>query len=99
MGYRIELGEIESALYQFKDIDEAAVVYTEHANVKKILGFFVSKRRLSSIEIKSHIGECIPTYMIPQFIVQLNEIPKNSSGKIDRVLLVDEDFLKINKDK
>ena len=99
MGYRIELGEIESALYQFKDIDEAAVVYTEHANVKKILGFFVSKRKLSAIEIKSHIGEYIPTYMIPQFIVQLNEIPKNSSGKIDRVLLVDEDFLKINKDK
>ena len=98
MGYRIELGEIESALYRFKDIDEAAVVYAEYANVKNIFGFFVSKKRLSVIEIRAYIGEYIPTYMIPQFIVQLDQIPKNSSGKIDRVLLVDEKFLKRNKE-
>jgi len=96
MGYRIELGEIESAIYRYKEIDEAAVVYAEHANVKKILGFFVSNSKLSAKEIRSYIEKHIPTYMIPQFIVQLDEMPKNSSGKIDRVLLVNEDFLKKN---
>ena len=97
MGYRIELGEIESALHRSKDIDEAAVVYAEHANVKKIIGFYVSKKKLSVIEVKDYIKEHIPTYMIPQFIVQLDEIPKNSNGKIDRVLLTDEVFLKGHK--
>ena len=93
MGYRIELGEIESALYRFKDIDEAAVVYTEHNNVNKIIGFFVSKNKLSIVQVRDYIKTHIPSYMIPQFLVQIEEIPKNSNGKIDRVLLSDETFL------
>ena len=93
MGYRIELGEIESALYRFKDIDEAAVVYTEHNNVKKIIGFFVSKNKLPVLQVRDHIKKHIPAYMVPQFLVQIEEIPKNSNGKIDRVLLSDEAFL------
>jgi len=96
MGYRIELGEIESALYRYKEIDEAAVVYADHTNVKKIIAFFVSNSKISVREIRSYIEEHIPIYMIPQFIIQLDEMPKNSNGKIDRVLLVGEDFLKKN---
>jgi D-alanine--poly(phosphoribitol) ligase subunit 1 len=97
MGYRIELGEIESALYRSKDVDEAVVVYAEHANVKKIIGFFVSSKRLSVAEVRDHIKEHVPIYMIPQLLIQLNTIPKNSNGKIDRVLLTNEIFLKNNK--
>ena len=31
--------------------------------------------------------------MVPQFLFQIEEIPKNPAGKINRVLLSDETFI------
>jgi D-alanine--poly(phosphoribitol) ligase subunit 1 len=93
MGYRIELGEIESAFYRYIDLDEAAVVYANHNNVSKIIGFFVSKKKVPIIQIKEHLEKHLPSYMVPQFLFQIEEIPKNPAGKINRVLLSDETFI------
>ena len=93
LGYRIELGEIESAFYRYIDLDEAAVVYANHNNVSKIIGFFVSKKQVPIIQIKEHLQKHLPLYMVPQFLFQIEEIPKNPAGKINRVLLSNETFI------
>ena len=80
-------------MYRFKDIDEAAIVYAEYNNTHKIIGFFVSKKELSLEQVRGHMKKHVPSYMAPQFLFQIEEIPKNPAGKINRVLLSNETFI------
>jgi len=87
-GFRIELGEIESELLTHKMIQEAAVTVQEDNNGNKYLcAYLVSSRVLESLELRRHLGENLPDYMIPQYFVQLEKIPLTSNGKVDRKAL------------
>ena len=37
--------------------------------------------------IKELLKEKLPFYMIPKIVIQMKELPINSNGKIDRILL------------
>jgi acyl-coenzyme A synthetase/AMP-(fatty) acid ligase len=92
-GYRIELGEIEQALYQHEGVREAVVVAlpdeqfgnTLHAAVAPVSG-----ATLTAQELQSFCAERVPRYMVPESFVLRDELPKTSTGKIDRVALRDE---------
>ena len=45
---------------------------------------FSSESELNIREIKEYLKGKIPTYMIPNRIVQLRELPMTNNGKIDR---------------
>lgn len=87
-GYRIELGEIESALQDHAPITSAVVLAREAGHAEKeLVAYIVTTVDLNISDIRSHVGEILPAYMIPAFFVQLREFPVNSSGKIDRKAL------------
>lgn len=91
MGYRIELQEIEVMLGSLDGIVECAVVYekeTEEATWGKILAFVV--RAASEVDascISEALRDLLPYYMIPAEIHFLETLPRNTSGKIDRMAL------------
>jgi len=86
MGYRIDLGEIEAAMYSIPYIKDAVVVaYTEENT--HILGFVVLSSQLNQEKIKTDLEKIIPKYMIPHKFFIIKNLPKTSTGKIDRVLL------------
>lgn len=37
--------------------------------------------------MRKHIGTALPKYMIPNVFIKLEEIPRNTNGKIDRLKL------------
>ncbi|PYU27957.1 MAG: D-alanine--poly(phosphoribitol) ligase [Acidobacteria bacterium] len=85
-GYRVELGEIEAGLYRHALIREAAVVAVpdEDAGIK--IKAFLSCRepkRPSMIELKRFCSENLPLYMIPDYFVWCESLPKTSTDKID----------------
>ena len=83
-GYRIELDEIKHAFLSNEDINDVAVfLYTDKNEDKKIAAFYVSSRKISINEIKSIIKEKLTTYMIPNFIRQIDKIPLNQNGKVN----------------
>lgn len=85
MGYRIELEEIEHALVKLPQVDQAAVVYHRVSSAYgKVVGFVASKNDLDSREILGHLSNFLPDYMIPNKIIVIPELPKNSNGKVDR---------------
>ena len=90
-GYRVELGEIETALSDIELLDEFCVVTTKVDTNKKIkLSCYYSTKTKSSIAkdiFIKHLQQKIPQYMIPEDFHFKLELPKTSSGKIDRVLL------------
>ncbi|MDC3309575.1 amino acid adenylation domain-containing protein [bacterium] len=90
MGYRIELEEIESALNGLKYINQSAVVYERvKVNYGKIIAFVVAaERHVTEAQIKMHLEQFLPKYMIPAIIIMTGALPKNANGKIDRKLLM-----------
>jgi amino acid adenylation domain-containing protein len=89
-GFRVELQEIEHVLLENPIIEEAVLVsyyYEERGN--NAIGAFVKLKeneKVSIIDIKKNISSKLPNYMVPEIIFKIDEIPKNTNGKIDRVL-------------
>ena len=92
-GYRVELEEIRSVLMEHPDVQNAAISIKE-VNGDKVLCSYIksNKRRIDMGSIKSHMQENLPYYMVPQFFVQLEELPVNQNGKLDRHALPTPDF-------
>ena len=92
-GYRIELGEIESVLYSHPSIKEVGVVAIPDDSIgNRIKAFIVptEPESLTKVELNKYCSERMPRYMIPE-VTEFREIlPKTSTGKIDRKLLVSE---------
>ena len=90
-GYRIELGEIESALYGHAGIKEAAVVAIPDDLVgSRIKAFVVAhepKNGLDAKAVQTHVGSRLPRYMVPEMIEFRDDLPKTSTGKINRPML------------
>jgi len=95
-GYRIELGEIESALLSHPGVREAAVLAVPDEIVGNRLRAVVSllvPDSLKALDLQQHCATRVPKYMIPEFIELCEELPKTSTGKIDRVKLAAEPVL------
>lgn len=90
-GYRVELGEIETALYKHEDVKEAAVVAIPDDILGNRLRGYVVLTQGSTLEPKQLQGFCatlIPKYMVPEAIEICIEMPKTSTGKVDRAALL-----------
>ncbi|MCB9230919.1 MAG: amino acid adenylation domain-containing protein [Bacteroidia bacterium] len=84
-GFRIELGEIEAALLQHPEVREAVVVAPFlHETERQLVGYFTAEKTVEVGDLEAFLQAKLPTYMVPQHLFQLGEIPLNSSGKADR---------------
>ncbi|NDC41063.1 MAG: amino acid adenylation domain-containing protein, partial [Chitinophagia bacterium] len=86
-GYRIELGEIEIQLGRLPDVTAAAVAVKKDVNGQDhIAGYVVCDDpvNMSQQAIRDTLARLLPAYMVPSVIVQLADMPRLPSGKIDR---------------
>jgi amino acid adenylation domain-containing protein len=91
-GYRIELGEIESALYGHSGVKEAAVVAVPDdllGNRLKAFVVLLEESTVTAKDMQSHCSSHLPRYMVPEIFEFRKELPKTSTGKINRIMLVD----------
>jgi amino acid adenylation domain-containing protein len=88
-GYRIELDEIETVLYAHPQVKEAAVIAVPDEQIgSRILAFLASTDGADPrAEVKEHCGARLPRYMLPDVFELLPELPKTSTGKVDRTTL------------
>ncbi|CAM2828153.1 non-ribosomal peptide synthetase [Prescottella defluvii] len=89
-GFRIELGEIEAALRARPDIAEAAVqVWSDARAGDRLVGYVVPSGTdaLDLDELGSGLAAALPSYMVPSTFVELEALPQNINGKIDRKAL------------
>ena len=58
-------------------------------NMQKRRSFFTTKsdRDISVSEMRKSIASVLPKYMIPTVFVSVEELPRNTNGKIDRLKL------------
>lgn len=86
MGYRIELGEIEHVIENdLKLVKYCCAVY-QYAK-KEIVLYYESLNEMTDKEFRTAISKVFPAYMIPSVFIRMEELPRNTNGKIDRLML------------
>lgn len=84
-GYRIELGEIEHEIVNnLKLVPNCCVVYDSK---NKCIVLFYEGNGVTEVEIRKALGVSFPRYMIPTVYHEMEELPRNTNGKIDRLQL------------
>ena len=89
-GYRIELGDIESALVTHFAVSEAVVnVYEDEPGDARLAAYYVSreKSRVDAAELRTHLGQLLPAYMIPQHFIRIDSVPLTLNKKANRKAL------------
>jgi amino acid adenylation domain-containing protein len=87
-GYRIELGEIEAALYAHSEVIEAAVIAVPDEKIgARIKAYVVVQNGLSRADLEQFCGLRLPRYMMPEVLEMRSQLPKTSTGKIDKKTL------------
>lgn len=83
-GLRIELGEIEEVLNQFPGVSNSVVVLIDDAY---LCGYFTAAEQIDVEELSEHAASYLAYYMVPDVLVQLEEMPLTSNMKIDKKAL------------
>lgn len=84
-GKRVELAEVESRVNQCKGVREAIVrVFKDTDRLPYMTAYCVpEKENLDVADLRRQLKENLTSFMIPEYFVQLSEIPRNSNGKPD----------------
>jgi len=88
-GFRIELGEITAALRSHPAVRDAHVLVRADAQVGgNFLAAYVvasdAGRAPTADELRAHLANDLPAYMLPSAYVHLPVLPLNRSGKVDQ---------------
>ncbi len=85
-GFRIELGEIETVLSQHPAVQDAVVIVREDTpNDKRLVAYITNTTPLTdTTDLRTHLQQRLPYYMIPAAFVLLEQLPLTPNGKVDR---------------
>jgi len=86
-GYRVELGEIESTLRRHPDVEEAVVLAIPDEEISHRLRAVVVLKPGGTADmaaLQAHCARTLPRYMVPEAIAFRSQLPRTSSGKVDR---------------
>ncbi|HXM55422.1 MAG TPA: amino acid adenylation domain-containing protein [Candidatus Dormibacteraeota bacterium] len=87
-GLRIEPGEIEHALATHPSVGRAAVVvWTPDGGQPQLVAYVQPAGADAARDgelLREHLAGELPPHMVPGIVVFLDELPLNSSGKLDR---------------
>lgn len=85
-GNRVEIGEIEVLLNQLDGVQQSVVIAREdNPGDKRLVAYLVaSHSKISTAQVRDSIEERLPEFMMPSAFVWMTELPKTTSGKVDR---------------
>ncbi|WP_410319770.1 amino acid adenylation domain-containing protein [Methanobrevibacter sp.] len=82
-GLRIELSEIEGAIANYENITLSKVVVKKINSIEHLCAYFTAAGDINIEDLKQHLIDSIPEYMVPSYFTQLDEFPKTPNGKTD----------------
>jgi acyl-CoA synthetase (AMP-forming)/AMP-acid ligase II len=93
MGNRVYPQEITNQIIAIPGVEEASIAGISREIGQTVLIAFVAVSRdagISAVTVRRALREKLPSYMIPQEIVVVHQMPRTASGKLDERRLVEE---------
>ncbi len=88
-GFRVELGEVEAVLSSCPGVAQAAVIAEAEGAQTRLVAYIVQKKG-TSVDVKQwqeQLRAELPQHMVPDQMIELDQMPLLPSGKIDRKAL------------
>ena len=100
-GYRIELGEIESAVLQSNLVNQALVIAGQMGKGlhQQLVAYVVPGEHYNKQSLLDYVRKYLPDFMVPAFWIEIEAIPLNANGKVDKKALPDYQFEKLSTRK
>lgn len=89
-GEKVSPIEVENAIYKHKLIKEAAVIGIPDIILGEAIIAYITTYNNNPVEekeIQKHCNTLLESFMVPKRIIYLNEMPKSSNGKINKLEL------------
>ncbi|MGW8651113.1 amino acid adenylation domain-containing protein, partial [Nocardia salmonicida] len=102
-GQRIELGEVEAAMQRLPGVAQAAAAVVAGVGADRLVAYVVMARRqeldaagvvaaqdssgFDPVALRSALAAELPGYLVPTVVLELDALPVNTSGKLDRAAL------------
>ena len=91
-GQRIEIKEIESVINEIESIQYNLVLARVNQEGEKYLvSYYIcdhnESKKINGHQIRNILQGKLPLYMIPNYFIEIEKIPLNSNGKLDRKAL------------
>ena len=86
-GHRVELGEIESVLCGVVGVHRCAVIVQAAQRGARLAAFVVLDADAPAdwrLTASTALRDALPSYMVPDAIIELDDLPLTSNGKLDR---------------
>ncbi|MFE5916583.1 amino acid adenylation domain-containing protein [Streptomyces sp. NPDC056468] len=85
-GLRVEPGEIEQAVQGHDAVDEAVVIVSGSGADARLVCYLTvtAGREVTPEELRRHLTGLLPAHLVPATFVELPELPRAGSGKLDR---------------
>lgn len=91
-GQLVEMGEVEIQLGKISFIKTAAVKSFNDSNGQTYLcGYYTSDSAVNDADLRRILLDKLPAYMVPRFLVRIDEFPLTPNGKLDRQALREPD--------
>ncbi|WP_458122368.1 amino acid adenylation domain-containing protein [Paenibacillus sp. Z6-24] len=92
-GYRIEPGEIDVQLMKHSSVRECLTIARQDQEGHAYLcTYIVAARAWTTAELRAHILQTLPEYMIPAHFVQMDQLPITANGKVNKSALPEPQF-------
>jgi amino acid adenylation domain-containing protein len=96
-GYRVEPAEVDSAMRGHAGVRETiTVAHAPAGGEMRLVTYCTIEQEVQETELREHLAQRLPEYMLPGAIVPMEEMPRGPSGKINRLLLPDPDLLAVD---
>jgi len=86
-GHRIELEEIDLAVQSAPGVRRAVTVALPGNEGNELFVGFAADRQIPAEELHALCKKMLPVYMCPSGIFQLDDLPRNANGKVDRLAM------------
>ncbi len=103
-GHRVELTDIESNILNFEGVDNCAVLMRivendtssneVSDNTQQLIAYYTSEKPISTKDFRKNLVNKMPSYMVPDTFIHLDELPLTSNGKIDKKCLKENKYQK-----
>ncbi|MEM9866039.1 MAG: amino acid adenylation domain-containing protein, partial [Bacteroidota bacterium] len=95
-GHRIELGEIENTILELDQIKQCVVLVKEDVQNKDLLAYYTCEETFDKDSIRTSLSQSLPTYMVPNHFINLEDLPLTPNGKIDKKALPDPQTMQLS---
>jgi putative pyridoxal-dependent aspartate 1-decarboxylase len=91
-GHTIEVSKIEQYLAEMPGVWHAVAAIKEYeGGEKRIAGYTISGHPIHPERIRMYLSERLPEYMLPDFIMAIDDLPLTEDGRLDKSRLPDRE--------